>query len=808
MEQYSGLLTMDGNPIPLRAVAIHVAAWGPASRVTVAQSYRNDERNPIEAVYTFPLPDDCAVCGFQVELGGQILKGQVEDRERCLEDYDSALDRGSMAFLMDQDRPNVFTAYVGNLQPQQEAVLRISYVAPLHWLPDGLQLIVPTVVSPRYFTEEQVRTMDPAELIHLTPPAVIGPLPYGFTLTLDLEIPGTLSGVECPSHPLCWEIKGNRLQGALAGPPASMDQDFVLNMKVDHAGTPFCLKAREADGGEVFMVILRPEILASPQREPLEVIFLVDCSGSMQGESASQARNAMDLCLRALEEGDTFNLVAFGSRYTSLFPEPRPYNQTSLEVASGFVQTLDGHMGGTEILPPLRAIFKKPSAPGRSRQVIMLTDGEVANESEILSLAKMHRGNSRIYPVGLGRGPNAYLLRSLARISGGAAEFVHPQARLEPVMVRLLEKVAFSPEGSLNIEWGEELDFQVPTLLPPVHPGEFLLAFARFPGEGPSRVTVKTTIPKIGDRAWESTSMGMDTGDDWVLPVMMAREAIRELEDQCYSSRSPGAGDLIPLKERILSLSKKYGILSSLTSFLVVAEKRETMAQEIAMRRVPVALTRGWGGWDSPVLFQSMPDILCIRQAPDAMSGPPPFLRSPSTKYSLKDTAPSKSPDRREQAYRKLIQRQEAEGWWPLDGWLAQEAGESLEILESVAQKMGLLEKFARQAEATFNAQYLLKTKFKEWEAARHFYPGLAQEAEVTLERLESLIQQMRLPENLGNQVVATLAALYLLHTKFQEWETEWHLSAAKAERWLGGMKISLLPPRAPFHSWLNQVLP
>jgi hypothetical protein len=300
----------------------------------------------------------------------------------------------------------------------------------------------------------------------------------------------------------------------------------------------------------------------------------------------------------------------------------------------------------------------------------------------------------------------------------------------------------------------------------------------------------------------------MDTGDDWVLPVMMAREAIRELEDQCYSSRSPGAGDLIPLKERILSLSKKYGILSSLTSFLVVAEKPEAMAQEIAMRRVPVALTRGWGGLDLEVSYKSTPFKLCIRQAPDAMSGPPPFLRSDSSLFSLKPIAPSKSPDLREQAYRQLIQRQEAEGWWPLDGWLAQEVGVSLGMLESVAQKMSLPEKFAWQAGDTLNALYLLETKFKEWEAARHFYPGLAQEAEVTLKRLESLIEQMRLPENLDSQVVATLVALYLLHTKFQEWESEWHLSAAKAERWLGGMKISLLPPRAPFHSWLNQVLP
>jgi hypothetical protein len=525
----------------------------------------------------------------------------------------------------------------------------------------------------------------------------------------------------------------------------------------------------------------------------------------MQGESASQARNAMDLCLRALEEGDTFNLVAFGSRYTSLFPEPRPYNQTSLEVASGFVKTLDGHMGGTEILPPLRGILKKPPAPGRSRQVILLTDGEVANESEILSLAKLHRGNSRIYPVGLGRGPNAYLLRSLARISGGAAEFVHPQARLEPVMVRLLEKVAFSPEGSLNIEWGGKPDFQVPTLLPPVHPGEFLLAFARFPGEGPSGVTVKTTIPKIGDRAWDLTPVGMDTGDDWVLPVMMAREAIRELEDQCYSSRSPGAGDLIPLKERILSLSKKYGILSSLTSFLVVADKPEAVAGEIAMRRVPVALTRGWGGLDLEASNKSMPFRLWFRQAPDAMSGPPPFLRSDRTMFSLKEAAPSQSPDRREQAYRQLIQHQEAEGWWPPDGWLAQQAGVSPDILESVAQKMNLPEKFAHQAGATLNALYLLKTEFREWEAEWHLYPGLAQEAEVSLERLESLIQQMRFPENLDSQVVATLVALYLLHTKFQEWESEWHLSAAKAERWLGGMKIRLVTPKPPFSEWVSR---
>jgi Ca-activated chloride channel homolog len=200
----AGLLTTAGSPIPLKGVAIHVSGRGPASRVTVAQNYRNEESRPVEAVYTFPLPEEAAVCGFQVEQNGRVLRGRVEDKEKGLEEYDSALAAGARAFLLDQDRPNVFTAYVGNLRPQEEVVLRLSYVTPLQWHADGLQLIVPTVVSPRYFTAEQLSTMDSAELLHLTPPAVLGPLPYGFTLTLDLELPGPLAGVECPSHPFLW----------------------------------------------------------------------------------------------------------------------------------------------------------------------------------------------------------------------------------------------------------------------------------------------------------------------------------------------------------------------------------------------------------------------------------------------------------------------------------------------------------------------------------------------------------------------------------------------------------------------------
>jgi Ca-activated chloride channel family protein len=663
--------------------------------------------------------------------------------------------------LLDQDRPNVFTAYVGDLRPQEEVVLRLSYVAPLTWLPDGLQLIVPTVVSPRYFTAEQVLTMDPAELWHLTPPAVIGPLPYGFTLTVDLELPGRLVGVDCPSHPFRWEMADGRLKGAVAG-QALMDQDFVLNVKTDQVHEPFCLLAREGAGAQVLMVSVNPDRPHALVRTPLEVIFLVDCSGSMAGESAAQARNALDLCLRALEETDTFNIIAFGSDWEPLFREARPFDQGNLEKATQFVRTLDGHMGGTEILAPLKAILERPASSGRLRKVILLTDGQVANEAEIIALAQKHPGQCAIYPVGLGRGPNAHLIRSLARASGGAAEFVHPQARLEPVMVRLMEKVATSAANPVEIEWdGQAPDLQAPSSLPPLHKGEHLIVLARFSGEAPRMVRLKVAWPGREPQWWELTPTPLATRDDEVLPVMLAREALRELEDHyltCgWQPQTKGAGNL---KQRILELSKQYGILSSLTSFLVVAERPGAAVAEVAVRRIPVALTRGWGGMHQVVCHDI--ELISLFSRPETpgtetrrrISRACLHLDLPESPASLSYLSKALSlilgPE--EKDFRRLIQEQSAQGWWPLTPWLAQQVG-------------------------------------------------------LTVKELKEIAKQLNFPQKTAQKIVATVTGLYLLETSFQQWREEWRLSAAKAERWLKSQKVSFPSPGPIFGKWLEEAL-
>ena len=122
----AGLYTTDDRPIPLRGVEVTGEVLGGHAQVTVRQRYRNAEAKPVEAVYTFPLPSDATLTGFAMTCAGRRLDGVVKEREEAFRDYDDALFAGHGAALLEQERPNVFTASAGNLLPEEETVVEIT----------------------------------------------------------------------------------------------------------------------------------------------------------------------------------------------------------------------------------------------------------------------------------------------------------------------------------------------------------------------------------------------------------------------------------------------------------------------------------------------------------------------------------------------------------------------------------------------------------------------------------------------------------------------------------------------------------
>jgi Ca-activated chloride channel family protein len=586
-ESKSGLLA-GGRSIPLEGVRVEARLVAAQVEVTVTQRYRNWEPGPVEAVYVFPLDEAAAVCGFAALAAGKLIRGQVEARERAFEQYDDALLKGDGGFLLDQERPNIFTASVGNLRPGEEVELQIRYVARCAREGSAIRLTIPTTVSPRFVPQGPPEVGEPdGERVN---PEHWPTVPYGLTLTVEVAGEG-LAQLASPSHPVQTQLRDRGALVSLAQEQVALDRDFVLLVTHREAQRAETQVAREADGQRVAMLTFLPDVSADDEGGR-EVLFLLDCSGSMGGESIAQARRALALCVRALRMTDSFNVVRFGSRFESLWPAARAFDDGTLEEATRYVERIAADLGGTAILEPLKALLEAEPDPTRERRVLVLTDGQVANEAQILELARVHSAKTRIFSFGIGAGASEYLVRGVARASRGAAEMIFPGERIEPKVMRMFERVRM-PVLEAQVDWGGLNVEQAPSRVPPVFAGEPLTIFARIASGNASEVSLI-----VGDRRF-SVPLDLERAElGSPILVLWAREAIRELDDETSprgsAQRRPEADKR--REERLVELGKRYGLLSSATSYVAVEERAPSERTQSAgeLRRIPVALTTGW----------------------------------------------------------------------------------------------------------------------------------------------------------------------------------------------------------------------
>ncbi len=172
----------------------------------------------------------------------------------------------------------------------------------------------------------------------------------------------------------------------------------------------------------VFIVSFRlPEldpITDSPDVCPVELVFLADTSGSMAGGNIRDMKAALQVFLRALPTTCLFNMIEFNSRYTSLFKDARPYNDDTLAQATAWVEKLNAG-GGTELWDAMRDICTKPVAEGRTRQLFVLTDGEVDNAPRLISWCRQNAGDIRTFTFGIGSGASPVLVPSVIFLRSG-----------------------------------------------------------------------------------------------------------------------------------------------------------------------------------------------------------------------------------------------------------------------------------------------------------------------------------------------------------------------------------------------------
>ncbi|XP_029803188.1 von Willebrand factor A domain-containing protein 5B1 isoform X2 [Suricata suricatta] len=184
-----------------------------------------------------------------------------------------------------------------------------------------------------------------------------------------------------------------------------------------------------------------------------EFIFLIDRSGSMSGTNIHHVKDAMLVALKSLMPACLFNVIGFGSTFKTLFPSSQTYSEESVAMACDNIQRMRADMGGTNILSPLKWITRQPVHRGHPRLLFLITDGAVNNTGKVLELVRNHAFSTRCYSFGIGPNVCHRLVKGLATVSKGSAEFLVEGERLQPKMIRSLKKAMAPVLSDVTVEW-------------------------------------------------------------------------------------------------------------------------------------------------------------------------------------------------------------------------------------------------------------------------------------------------------------------------------------------------------------------
>ena len=351
------LVPVGETRVALESVDVQASLCGLFSEVAVTQVYRNLEDVNIEAVYTFPVPLEAVLLDLSLELNGKTMRGVVQPKAAAEERYEDAVAEGDSAVLLQQIKPGVFTRNVGNILPGERAVIRLRYGLLYRWQGEELRIYLPTTIAPRY-GDPIAAGLAP----HQVPEHGLT-ADHGFSLSIAIEGELAQADFECPSHPIAVATLDGLRRISLSGGAALMDRDFVLVLKKLRISTIKGLWAKDGDEYVVF-ASFHPTVPAGAPPSPRCVKLVVDCSGSMAGDSIAQAKVALREILSLLKPEDFFNIITFGSIPRALFPEPRKASAANVQAAAAFTAKIDADMGGTEIGAALDAAYQAGGIQG------------------------------------------------------------------------------------------------------------------------------------------------------------------------------------------------------------------------------------------------------------------------------------------------------------------------------------------------------------------------------------------------------------------------------------------------------------
>jgi Ca-activated chloride channel family protein len=583
---------------------------GPIIRTRVTQRFVNPSKGWVEGTYVFPLPEDSAVDTLKMQIGDRFIEGQIKPRLEAQKIYEQAKAEGKKAALLEQQRPNIFTNQVANIGPGETIVIQIEYQAPVHQSAGVFSFRFPMVVAPRYSPQPVVQSVDlnpntgfdvaednqipnkdkiDAPVLDPRENAKINPV----NLTVHLKAGFPLKEVKSAYHKVSMVNSGvDMTDVTLATDEIPADRDFELSWKADNGKAPKAGLFREnVDGKTYLMAFVTPPSVTDTTAKPpkREVVFVIDNSGSMGGQSIDQAKASLVLAIQKLGPDDRFNVIRFDDTLTVFFPSLVDTSEGNRDRAIAYVNGLTAD-GGTEMMPALESALKNqgPVADGAVRQVVFLTDGAIDNEEQLIKEIEAARGEARVFTVGIGSAPNSFFMAKAAEMGRGTYTHIGSETEVAARMGELFGKLENPVMTNIAASFDSVKASDVtPNPIPDLYLGEPVLVTAEINGAPKGKLMFSG---KTGDQPWRVEMDVTKAAEGKGISKLWARRKIDDLEAESWKYT-----DSSLLDKEIETIALAHHLVSRVTSLVAVdVTPSRPAGEKLNQTKMPLNLPAGW----------------------------------------------------------------------------------------------------------------------------------------------------------------------------------------------------------------------
>ncbi|RKU28671.1 hypothetical protein C6497_07880 [Candidatus Poribacteria bacterium] len=534
---------------------IDVSIENQLATTKIDQIFANPNNRVLEGTYIFPLQDDVAISDFVLYIDGQPVKGELLAKDKARATYEGIVRSMQDPALLEYIGKRAFKARVFPIPAHGERRIQMEYSQVIN--------VDSNLAKYTYPLRTDTFTNNP-----------VGSL----AVSINIKSKHELKSIYSPSHEIAINRKDNHSANiSYEGSYVHARRDFTCyySLSDKEFGIDLITHRDNLDDPGFFMLLISPKYKVN-KKDIIEkdFIFILDRSGSMKGRKIEQAKEALRFCVNNLNDGDRFNLILFNTNVESFSKELVPIKKER-ENAIAFIEDIEGN-GGTNINEALLTSLSEKPDPKRPRIVVFLTDGEATvgtTDTELIlkNVAKVNKNESRIFVFGVGYDVNINLLDKMAEENSGTRQYVKPKEDLEIAVSTFFTKV--SEPVLVNLELDIEnirVKDQYPQKLPHLFRGSQITVLGRYTGIGKSKLFLQGEIEGQKREFTNNVKFPDKETDHQFLPKLWAQRKVAYLVDEVRLN-----GENKELVDEITRLSKKYGIVTPYTSFLVTEDMKD-----------------------------------------------------------------------------------------------------------------------------------------------------------------------------------------------------------------------------------------